>query len=688
MRIKKRNFNSLVSFIMILALSLSFLLSNAAFVKATDLTSAKDAVTLTTQGSSWDSGFSMNVYVKNTGNQTISDWKIIVDKTNFTISSIWCAMSSESGDTYVIAPNDWAKSISAGSSVNFGFCGTGKMPKDSLFTVIYTINGTEYSTGEVVTPSVSPSEEPSIAPSSEVPSEEPTISSSEVPSKEPTVSPSEVPSEEPTISPSEVPSEEPTISPSEIPSKEPTISPSEETPTASAEVSVTPSVRPSEGSGVAKPDDDWLHVEGTNICDKYGNKVWLTGANWFGFNCRERMFLDSYSSNIVADIEMVANKGINVVRIPIATDLLYAWSQGEYPASTDTSYNNADLAGLNSFELFNFMLQNFKRVGIKVILDVHSAETDNQGHSYPLWYKDSITEDVFKSAWVWIADYYKNDDTIIGFDLKNEPHTNTGDMKNKAQSAIWDDSALANNWKRVAQETALAIMAVHPHALIFVEGVEIYPKDSVWDDDMINLSPWGGKDDYWCNWWGGNLRGVKDYPIDLGQFQSQLVYSPHDYGPIVYNQSWFQGDFIDANDDEAFQILYSKCWKDNWGYIMEDGISPLLLGEWGGITEGNNSLLDLNTKYLRCMQKYIIQNKYTLHHTFWCINVDSADTNGLLTRDEGTPFPGSRDLKWNDNKYENYLKPALWQTEDGMFIGLDHEVPLGNNGIALGTTQH
>ena len=33
-------------------------------------------------------------------------------------------------------------------------------------------------------------------------------------------------------------------------------------------------------------NDDWLHVEGTNIVDKNGNKVWITGANWFGFNCR------------------------------------------------------------------------------------------------------------------------------------------------------------------------------------------------------------------------------------------------------------------------------------------------------------------------------------------------------------------------------------------------------------------
>ena len=642
-QLKKKSFHSLVSIIMVLALIITIFTPGATYASS-------QGVEISTEGSSWNGGFSVNVYVKNAGTQQISNWRIVAENPSFTITSIWCADSDSTSTGYVVTPLDWGKSISPNSSINFGFCGTGKLPENSELVCYYTINGKEYSTKGEVTPSKEPSPSPSIKPS-------------------PSISPS------PSVKPS------PSISPSPSVKPSPSISPS-------PSVIPSPSIIPTQGSGVAKPDDDWLHVEGTNICDKYGNKVWLTGANWFGFNCRERMFLDSYHSNIVADIQIVADKGINVVRIPIATDLLYDWSRGIYPASTDTSYNNKDLAGLNSFELFNFMLENFKKVGIKVILDVHGAETDNMGHNYPVWYKGDITEEVFKSAWVWVANYYKNDDTIIGFDLKNEPHTNTGDMKIKSQSAIWDDSNLENNWKRVAQETALAILNVHPHALIFVEGVEIYPKDSIWDDETINTSAWGGKDDYWCTWWGGNLRGVKDYPIDLGKYQSQLVYSPHDYGPIVYNQSWFQGDFITANDKEAFDIVYNKCWRDNWGYIIEDGIAPLLIGEWGGITEGNNSLLDLNTKWLRCMRDYIIANKYSMHHTFWCINIDSADTDGLFTRGEGTPFEGGRDLKWNDNKYDNYLKPALWQTDDGTFIGLDHEVPLGKNGIALGTTQY
>ena len=36
-------------------------------------------------------------------------------------------------------------------------------------------------------------------------------------------------------------------------------------------------------------NDDWLHAVGSQLYDKQGNQVWLTGANWFGFNCPENM---------------------------------------------------------------------------------------------------------------------------------------------------------------------------------------------------------------------------------------------------------------------------------------------------------------------------------------------------------------------------------------------------------------
>ena len=70
--------------------------------------------------------------------------------------------------------------------------------------------------------------------------------------------------------------------------------------------------------------------------------------------------------------------------------------------------------------------------------------------------------------------------------------------------------------------------------------------------------------------------------------------------------------------------------------------------------------------------RQLIAEKH-LHHTFWCYNANSGDTGGLVKDDFKT---------WDEEKYE-FVKEVLWQTSDGKFIGLDHAVPLGKNGIAL-----
>ena len=51
-------------------------------------------------------------------------------------------------------------------------------------------------------------------------------------------------------------------------------------------------------------NDDWLHCRGNKIYDMYGNEVWLTGANWFGFNCSENCFHGAWYDvkDILSDI--------------------------------------------------------------------------------------------------------------------------------------------------------------------------------------------------------------------------------------------------------------------------------------------------------------------------------------------------------------------------------------------------
>jgi aryl-phospho-beta-D-glucosidase BglC (GH1 family) len=194
---------------------------------------------------------------------------------------------------------------------------------------------------------------------------------------------------------------------------------------------------------------------------------------------------------------------------------------------------------------------------------------------------------------------------------------------------------------------------VNPNVLILVEGIEIYPRDIKANPNFTSTN----SGDYHFNWWGGNLRGVRDNPINLGKFQNKLVYSPHDYGPTVYQQPWFQGGF-------TFDSLMKDCWRDNWFFIHEEGIAPLLIGEWGGF------MSEPNLTWMTYLRRLIKENR--LHHTFWCFNANSGDTGGLVLHDFAT---------WDEEKYA-FVKEVLWQ-QDGKFVGLDSSIPLGKNGISL-----
>ncbi|MFR0949443.1 MAG: hypothetical protein ACLSFT_01985 [Ruminococcus callidus] len=58
-------------------------------------------------------------------------------------------------------------------------------------------------------------------------------------------------------------------------------------------------------------NDDWLHAEGSKLYDANGNQVWLTGANWFGFNCTEHCAHGLYATDIDAFLKTVGDHGIN-----------------------------------------------------------------------------------------------------------------------------------------------------------------------------------------------------------------------------------------------------------------------------------------------------------------------------------------------------------------------------------------
>ena len=398
--------------------------------------------------------------------------------------------------------------------------------------------------------------------------------------------------------------------------------------------------------------DDWLTTDGSKITDLNGNEVWLTGVNWFGYNTGTNLFDGLWNAQLESSIEAIADHGFNLLRVPMSAELLLSWKNGEYP---DANYNhayNTNLDSMNSLEIFDYVLTLCEKNGMKVMIDIHSANTDASGHNHPVWYTDKISEDDYVNALAWIAERYKDYDTIVAYDLKNEPHGKASETTH----AIWNDSDDENNWKRVAERAGNAVLDQNPYALIVIEGIQIYPIDP----DKNNYTS-TDDDDYYNTWWGGNLMAVKDYPIDFGSpdRNSQIVYSPHDYGPLVYEQPWFEGGDFDA------ESLYNDAWYDYWLYIEKEDIAPVLIGEWGGFMSGDN---------LRWMEylRDLIGEEH-LNHTFWCFNANSGDTGGLVKEDFVT---------WDEDKYA-LVESVLWQDADGKYIGLDHSVALGANGISL-----
>lgn len=450
-------------------------------------------------------------------------------------------------------------------------------------------------------------------------------------------------------------------------------------------------------------NDDWLHAEGSRLYDMNGNEVWLTGANWFGLNCIEYSPHYLYAGDIDDMLQEVADRGINVIRFPISTELILSWMNGtpyqissggmqavyNPPVDQDDGNGGVVKAGtygnlnkdfveadgktlITSDRGFDIILDKCKKYGIKAFIDIHSPHADNSGHNYNLWYgKETtnggtmVTTELWQESLVWIADKYKNNDTLIGYDLKNEPH---GKGQEGDKAAKWDGSTDENNWAYAATKCADAILEVNPNALIFIEGVEqsmsgAMPGDYWGIADRRDNSPYIGA------WWGGNFRGAREYPIKPEHGTSQIVYSPHDYGPSVYAQTWFNKDF-------TTQTLLDDYWYDTWAYINAEDIAPELIGEWGGHMDGAE-----NQKWMELLRDYMIENH--INHTFWCLNTNSGDTGGLWKNISCGQQAGSTKIEWEEAKY-SLMEESLWQTQEtGKYIGLDHQKALGNNGLSL-----
>ncbi len=340
-------------------------------------------------------------------------------------------------------------------------------------------------------------------------------------------------------------------------------------------------------SGSAQGAGYW-HTSGTKILDANGTQIRIAGINWYGFETTRAVAGGLTSQDYKSILSTIKNLGYNTIRVPMSNQMVETPS---VPSSI--SYGNgmnADLNGLNSLQILDKIVSEAGTLGLQIILDNHRSEAGDSAESSGLWYTGSYPESAWINDWTSLATRYLNNPTVIGFDLRNEPHNAA------SGGACWDCGGV-NDWHLAAARAGNAILAVNPKLLIFVEGTDGYNNDFYW--------------------WGGNLEGVQNSPVKLN-VANQLVYSAHDYGPSVYGQPWFNGSTTYAS--------LATVWTNHWAYVEKNGIAPVWLGEFctpNDAASVQSKAAGSEGQWFQSLVQFLGAD-FNLSWTYWALNGEDA----------------------------------------------------------------
>lgn len=250
----------------------------------------------------------------------------------------------------------------------------------------------------------------------------------------------------------------------------------------------------------------YLHASGTEIVDGSGNPVLLRGMGLGGWMLQEGYmmqsagaastqwemqeklstligtagkdaFYDAWLANHVTkrDIDSLAAWGYNSVRLPMHYNLYTLPIQQEPVAGQHTWLTKG-------FELTDSLLSWCEQNQMYLILDLHAAP-GGQGQdaaisdynpSLPSLWESQLNRDKMVALWGRLADRYKNEPWIGGYDLLNEPNWN-----------LPGGTALRTLYDACTQ----AIRQVDQNHIIFIEG-NWFANDFTgltppWDNNMV-----------------------------------------------------------------------------------------------------------------------------------------------------------------------------------------------------------
>jgi endoglucanase len=175
-----------------------------------------------------------------------------------------------------------------------------------------------------------------------------------------------------------------------------------------------------------------------------------------------KKYQDAYITE--PDIHFLKGSGMNSIRIPF-----------NYRLFTTENYcgqNNPN----RGFELLDRVISWCRKEKLYVILDMHCApggqtgDNIDDGYGYPFLFTSKAMRRQTANIWRRIADHYKNEPIVMGYDLLNEP------------IATYFSAAELNPYlEPVYKEITKAIRTVDKNHILFIGGAQ-------WDS---NFKPFG-----------------------------------------------------------------------------------------------------------------------------------------------------------------------------------------------------
>jgi endoglucanase len=357
-------------------------------------------------------------------------------------------------------------------------------------------------------------------------------------------------------------------------------------------------------SAAAQGTGYW-HTSGNQILDSNNQPVRIAGVNWYGFETTDHVIHGLFAQDYKVILNTIKSNGYNTIRVPLSDEMVIS-----NPVPTNISFNNGspintDLQGLTSLQILDKIVTAAGTIGLRVILDNHRSEAGNSAEASGLWYTAAFPETAWINNWVALSNRYLNNTTVIGVDLRNEPHNAT------SGGACWGCGTTTNDWRLAAERAGNGVLAVNPHLLIFVEGTDCFNGD--------------------CDWWGGNLMGVAQFPVVLN-VANQLVYSAHDYGPSLFQQPWF-------NSTTTAASLQAQ-WTKEFAYIYNANTAPVWVGEFGTgnlASDAQNTAAGSEGQWFSDLVQFLA-SKPAMNWTYWALN--GEDSFAILNSSYG-PTPVS-----------------------------------------------